>query len=70
MALLCTREYRFGRKNHSEYTTFAYPATAVKQTLLKSLQGAPPGAFQDSRSELRLASQIAFKFLFNLDRST
>ena len=30
----------------------------------------PPGAFQDGRSELRLASQIAFKFLLNLDRGT
>ena len=71
MALPFTREYRFGKKNRSEYTTFAYPATAVKQTPLKTLtRSPPPGAFQDGRSELRLASQIAFKFLLNLDRGT
>ena len=71
MALPCTREYRFGRKNRSEYTTFAYPATAMKQTPLKTLTRSPtPHVFQDGWSGLGLVSQIAFKFLLNLDRGT
>ena len=64
MALPCKRELRFVRKHGSEYSPFAYPAMAVKQTSLKTLTVTPPpGAFQDGRSELRLASQIALKFL-------
>ena len=69
MALPFTREYRFGRKNRSGNTTFAYPATAVKQTPLKTLTSSPH-VFQDGWSELGLVSQIAFKFLLNLDHGT
>ena len=71
MALPCTREYRSGRKNRSGNTTFAYPATAVKQTPLKTLTPTPPpNVFQDRWSELGLVSQIAFKVLLNLDHGT
>ena len=70
MALPCKREYRFGRKNRFGNTTFAYPATAVKQTPLQTLTTTPPHVFQDGWSELGLVSQIAFKFLLNLDRGT
>ena len=42
MALPCTREYRFGRKNGSGNIIFAYPAMAVKQTPLKTLTPTPP----------------------------
>ena len=71
MALPLKREYRFGRKNRSGNTTFAYPATAVKQTPLQTLTSSPPPhVFQDGWSELGLVSQIAFKFLLNLDHGT
>ena len=72
MAVPFTREHRFGRKARSEYTTFAYPATAMKQTPLKTLTRSPPPlhVFQDGWSGLGLVSQIAFKFLLNLDRGT
>ena len=70
MALPCTREYRFGRKTCSGYTTFAYPAVAVKQTPPKTSTPHPPHVFQDGWSELGLVSQIAFKVFLNLDRGT
>ena len=44
----------------------------MKQAPLKTLTSSPPPphVFQDGWSELGLVSQIAFKFLLNLDHGT
>jgi len=71
MALPCTREYRFGRKTCSGYTTLTCPAMAVKQTPPKAPTSTPPPhGLQDGWSGLGLVSQIAFKVFLNLDRGT